>query len=100
MCRAVGATLSNDCQDVAGQLGAGRADVQLSTGNPPRDLYDQHNRVVQYDVTQDQQESGALPQRSGFCQSRSPSGVILASDETSQGVPRWTKRSRARSGRR
>ncbi|MDT7688436.1 MAG: hypothetical protein QOE46_1195 [Acidobacteriota bacterium] len=57
---------------VAAALGAGGADVRVSRGNQARGVYDQHDRVFEYDVAEGVEEPFTVPIGRGGLQASLP----------------------------
>jgi hypothetical protein len=57
-----GGRLPGHRQVVAGELGAGRADVLLPARYYACRLHDEHDRIAEHDAAQGEQESGVVPE--------------------------------------
>jgi hypothetical protein len=66
---------------VASELVAGGADVRVSCGDQAGDLHDEHDRVVEHDAAEGDEESLAVPERRGGLQAD-----VLGAEEHQQAV--------------
>lgn len=53
--------LSDGRQKLAAELGKSDSDVLVRTGNQESDLYDEYDRIAEYDFAKDYQEPGNVP---------------------------------------